>query len=438
MYRKSSLFVFIFALLGFVAFARATDYTSTNFINRDPIVNVSGGKSTSTNFQLYTSGGEMVIGQSSSTNFIGRAGFLYFSSVSTPVIAATAGDASVALSWSSAVGSLGINVTTYEVGQATVSGGPYTYTNVGSVLSSTRSSLTNGATYYFVVRALDFYSNPVVTSTQASAAPVAVAVTPPASSGGGGGGGGGSAAVQTTVVFSGRAYPGSTVTLLKDAQVVATSISGSDANFQITLTNLTAGNYIFSLYSEDSKGNRSSLLTFPVSVTTGATTNVSGIFLAPTIAVDKSEVKKGDNIAIFGQSTPNAQIIISVNSANEIFVTTDVDRNGVYLYNLDSSPLEYGSHLAKSKASLAAINGGISGYSASVAFQVSNQNVSKPTEKVCAQKGDVNDNCRVNLVDFSIMAYWFGRPNPPTSVDLNHDGKVNLVDLSIMAYYWTG
>ena len=96
------------------------------------------------------------------------------------------------------------------------------------------------------------------------------------------------------------------VTLLKDAQIAATTIAGTDAKFQINISNLSGGNYIFSVYSEDKKGLRSSLLTFPVSVTSGATTNISGIFIAPTIATDKSDVRRGDNIAIFGQSIPSS------------------------------------------------------------------------------------------------------------------------------------
>jgi hypothetical protein len=41
-------------------------------------------------------------------------------------------------------------------------------------------------------------------------------------------------------------------------------------------------------------------------------------------------------------------------------------------------------------------------------------------------------------VDFSIMAYWYKRPNPPASVDLNGDSKIDLVDFSILAFNWTG
>ena len=259
---------------------------------------------------------------------------------------------------------------------------------------------------------------------------------PPASSGGGGGGGMVNIPI-TTVIFNGRAYPKSAVTLLKDAAVAASTVAGQDANFEITLSSVSAGNYNFSLYSEDSKGRRSGLLTFPVTVTQGATTKVTGIFIAPTIDVDKSEVKRGDNIAIFGQSVPQSDIIISVNSDEEFFGKTIADKDGIYFYNFDTTILDYGSHLTKSKASIG--NQLVSGYSPSVSFKVGAKSAIKTETKIL--KGDDNGDGKVNLIDFSIMAYWYNRPLTAESkqrVDLNNDGKVNLTDLSIMAYYWTG
>jgi len=249
------------------------------------------------------------------------------------------------------------------------------------------------------------------------------------------GGGGVPYFAPTTVIFLGKAYPKSVVTLLKDAQVVAQTVAGPDANFSITLTGLTGGNYIFAIYAEDKDGIRSSLLTFPVSVTYGATTNVSGIFIAPTIAVDKSEVKKGENIAIFGQSHPESEITIQVSSDEEFFVKTNSDKNGFYLYNFGTEVLDYGNHLTKSKA---AKNGEISPFSKAVGFVVGTKNVFAKLPAKCPQKADLNNDCKVNLVDFSIAAYWYKRPSPPKNIDLNGDGKIDLIDFSIMAYYWTG
>jgi hypothetical protein len=253
--------------------------------------------------------------------------------------------------------------------------------------------------------------------------------------GGGGGGGGGYIPPATEVIFSGKAYPKSTVTLLKDAKIIAATVAGSAANFKMSLSGISPGTYIFSLYSEDNKGNRSSLLTFPLTITSGVTINVTGIFISPTIDVDKSEVKRGENIAIFGQSVPEADIVISVSSEEEFFGRAISDKNGIYLYHFDTSVLDYGSHYTKSKALIE--HEIASDFSYLTNFKVGTRTVEKrPTTTFL--KGDLNSDKRVNLIDFSITAYWYKRPSPPATVDLNNDGKVTLVDFSIMAYYWTG
>jgi hypothetical protein len=163
-------------------------------------------------------------------------------------------------------------------------------------------------------------------------------------------------------------------------------------------------------------------------------TNISGIFIAPTISVDKKEVKRGDNIAIFGQSVPASNVVISINSENEIFKTKKADKDGIYLLNFDTSEVELGQHHTKSKS---AVDDQISEFSNTIGFIVGNRNV--PIDaKACSIRGDLNSDCRVNLVDFSIAAFWYKKANPPSKIDLNGDKKVDLVDFSIMAFNWTG
>ena len=256
---------------------------------------------------------------------------------------------------------------------------------------------------------------------------------------GGGGGGYTPPTVVTQVIFVGRAYPLSRVGVLKDGQLAITTIAGPDANFSISLTGLSSGNYIFAVFGEDNQGRRSSLFTFPVSITAGATTKISGIFIAPTIDVDKSEVKRGDNIAIFGQSAPNSEVTISINSDEEFFSKVGSDEDGIYLYNFDTSVLKIGQHCTKSKA---ALNEEISSFGKSVGFLVGTKNITKAETAKCS-KADLNCDGRVNLVDFSIAAYWYKRTiSAEFAVKekerLNGDGKIDLVDFSIVAYYWTG
>ncbi len=269
---------------------------------------------------------------------------------------------------------------------------------------------------------------------------VTVSATVPSSGGGGGGGGGGgsSSSDVTSVTFSGRAYPLSKVFILKDGQIAASSIAGPNAVFQISLSNLSEGNYVFSVYGEDDQGRKSTLFTFPVFVTDGVNTKVSDIFITPTIDVDKSQVKKGDNIAIFGRTAPNSDVVISVNSPIEYFRNTTSDGSGGYLLNFDSSPLDMGSHHTKSKAELA---GQISQYGKVLGFMVGNENILNNGDNFL--RGDLNDDGKVNLVDFSIAAFWYKKTLTGDIINkeverLNGDSKIDLIDFSIMAYNWTG
>jgi len=64
-----------------------------------------------------------------------------------------------------------------------------------------------------------------------------------------------------------------------------------------------------------------------------------------------------------------------------------------------------------------------------------------PTDSSCSTKADINHDGKVNIVDFSILAYWYKRPLTADAlkqcIDQNSDGKVTLADFSILAYYWT-
>ncbi|MBI5126605.1 MAG: hypothetical protein HZA80_02485 [Candidatus Taylorbacteria bacterium] len=421
------------------ALSLAQEFNSSSFKVLDPIIAPGGsGFSSSGSFQMWGTVAEIAQGRSLSALYTLGGGFLRYPYVSTPTVSATPGSGQVSLTWTSAQGLAGWTAEEYRVGKSTSSGGPYTYTDVGNVLSSTVTGLSNGTTYYFVVVVQDAFGNAIATSTQISSTPVASSGS---GGGGGGGGGGGSVApsVGTGVVLSGRAFPLSRVTVLKDGQVAITTIAGPDSNFSVTLSGISEGNYTFSVYGEDSNQVRSHPFTFPIFITSGVTTQIGGIFIAPTIAVDKSEVKKGDNIVIFGQSVPSSDITISVHSEEELFIKKKSDANGVYLLNFNSAVLEKGKHETKSKA---AIEGEVSSFGTIVGFLVGDKNVPITVVKK-GIKGDLNRDDRVNLVDFSIAAFWYKKQLSTQfkvieGEKLNADDKIDLVDFSIMAFYWTG
>ncbi len=223
-------------------------------------------------------------------------------------------------------------VTTVEGGQSTAPDFQY-FSSTGQTAVGENSSASfseqTGSSFTSII------------TTQSSPAPVNT----------GGGGGTGlppPSTLGTQIIFSGQAPPGSLVVLLKDGQVATTTIAGPDSQFSIMLPGLSPGTYSFSLYSQDKQGNQSSVLTFPVSLVFGSTTNVKGLVIpAPAI-------------------TPAKKIIGKV---------------------------------------------------------------------------DLNGDGKVNLIDISILLYWYHRPLTDVArkiVDLNGDGKVNLIDFSILIFYWTG
>ena len=154
------------------------DQSSAHFKILEPTLNM-GGRGTSASYTLQGTAGEVAHGSSTASSYRLQLGFFSYPVVTTPDLIAQAANTSqtVNLSWSAAIGSLGYSVLGYKYGQATVSGGPYTYTAVGNVLIYSVSSLTNNTPYYFIVVALDQSGIPIATSSEATATPVAPSLT---------------------------------------------------------------------------------------------------------------------------------------------------------------------------------------------------------------------------------------------------------------------
>lgn len=259
------------------------------------------------------------------------------------------------------------------------------------------------------------------------------------SGGGSGGGGGGIKVVATGAKFSGRAYPLSHIDLLKDGVIIGSTVAGPDAQFSITVTGINSGSHTFLIIGRDTDGLRSQSLSFPITVSSGVTTAISGIFLAPTLTVDKLVVSRGDNLAIFGQTAPDSKVTIGIASEHESFHFTDADESGVFLYNFNSALLAFGDHETRAKSEK---DGSITQFGQEVTFEVGSRTVLNKNIG-CPLRGDLNNDCRVDIVDFSIAAFWYEKPLSTGLVTtekvwLNGDGALDLVDLSIMAFHWTG
>jgi hypothetical protein len=442
-----------FVLLFFVGanFALADEFRSSSFISSEPVI-FSGSYGTSTSFGLIGSISQISIGTSTSGSFGINSGFLYFPTVTSPVVTATAGNAQVALSWTASVGSLGWTVSGYNVGQSTVSGGPYTYSSsLGNVTSSTRTGLTNGTTYYFVIRPEDTFGNTIATSSEVSGVPVAPTPSPtpsPSPSGGGGGGGGivAQPVFETKIILKGRTSPKANVTILKDGAVIPALLADINGNWQTELT-VSGGIYTFSIYAIDTDDRKTLTTSFTTSIPANQSTTISDIILAPTISADKSTVKQGSTITFFGATFPQSDVNLTVNSHTTIVDKTKSDKFGFWNYKLDSNLLEKGDHAAKSQTvtsdSLTSI------FSGSLGFKVGDSDVpfgkiqgtasptAQPTQ--CNKNGDINNDKKVNIIDFSILLFYWGQSKPANAcANVNQTGTVDIFDFSIMLFWWTG
>jgi len=244
-----------------------------------------------------------------------------------------------------------------------------------------------------------------------------------------GGGGWVPPPIATKVIIQGKAYPLISVTVLQDGKVATVTNADSQANFRVEITDITPGVWTFGVWAEDKKGVKSITFSFTTNIISGMTTTISGIFLPPTIEIDKTFLQRGEILNILGQTAPQSEVSIIVNSPEEIIKKTKAETDGTWFYGFDTTPLEEGSHTSRAKAT--SLEGLSSTFSQTLGF-----NVGKRMPEVI-QKTDINGDEKVNLVDFSILLYNWGIPKNP-AVDFNSDGKVDLRDFSIMLYYWTG
>jgi hypothetical protein len=260
--------------------------------------------------------------------------------------------------------------------------------------------------------------------------------------GGGGGSSGGSTGFspgtktppdKTQVVINGIAFPNREVRVLVDGTVIGIVQADSKGDFQFESGDTTPGISSFSLWTDDARGLKSTLLTLTFRVASKSVTTIENVYLSPTIDVDKNQVNKGDPIKIFGSSPPTVNVAVHVNSTVERIASTTSDKTGDWSLTFNTSPLEEDFHTVKALVHLDSPSGIIeSNFSRSVSFYVG-KNV--PEKGKCGM-ADLNCDNAVNLIDFSILLYNWGTAD--TTADINKDGSVGLADFSIMMYYWTG
>ncbi|MDP3991267.1 MAG: dockerin type I repeat-containing protein [Candidatus Nealsonbacteria bacterium] len=260
-------------------------------------------------------------------------------------------------------------------------------------------------------------------------------------------GGGGYTPPSSTVILEGTAYPEATLTILKDGQIfVAGKKADSLGKFTERIFGISSGVYTFGFRAKDKEWRESVVFNVTVTVPEGVTVMVSGILIPPTIELGKLSLKKGDILDIFGESSPQSELEISITDASstETIKRSLAEKDGVWLFSFDTSVLSEGFYQVKARAKTS--DGLESPFSKIVSFAIGKALLpgEGPEEEIPEEEipekagilGDFNGDNRINLTDFSILLHWWDRYS--AAADINKDGFVDLVDFSIMMYYWTG
>jgi len=246
----------------------------------------------------------------------------------------------------------------------------------------------------------------------------------------------------TAVKFSGFAYPQAFVYLLKNGQEQIRVTADNTGAFSMTLPELYDDTILYTLYAIDVDSSKSLLLNYPIVVYIGHLTHLSGIRFVPTVSADKSEVNFADSIRIFGYAMPNENLEVIITKKGTINESSALNNLDKKVFNQVSKP--DGSYsievpvlgFAKGEYTFYVKYKNETKFSKIIRFNVGDSTkLNTVLENI---PGDCNFDGVINLVDFSILAFWYKKPNPPVCVDTNKDGIIDLTDFSILAFYWTG
>jgi len=255
------------------------------------------------------------------------------------------------------------------------------------------------------------------------------------------GGGGGAISQTGNLKMIGKAYPAAFITVLKNGQVVGTQTADLNGNFEITIKSILANRiYDFGIFAQDNLGLLSPTLTYNLSINPNQITEVSNIYISPTITLSEKTISQGDSLRIYGSSYSNS-LVVSFISPSFKAISLNSDEDGYWTYSFDSTDYASGEYFAKARTVFT--GGEQSEYSEELKFRIIKKSEppispepSKPQRK--CNGANLNDDSKIDILDFSIILHHWRSKNPANyCADINQNGIVDIYDFSIMMYWWT-
>lgn len=238
---------------------------------------------------------------------------------------------------------------------------------------------------------------------------------------------------------SGFGSPGMFITFTEGGNTIGSTVATPTGSFSQNFPGLSPGEHTFLLYGIDVNNLVTPTVVIKdVLLAPHVLVIVQNVLMPPTLAIDKDAIQRGQTINISGMGTPNhTALLFTEPPLNSFDTIVDASGNFNYLFS-DTSSLEYGDHDIFSI--LQNSTGSQSHQSQMLFFRVNSGGNEPPPGGTSCDVTRGNLNCEtdnvVNLVDFSILLYYWGSNS--AVADINKDGNVNLIDFSIMMYYWQG
>ena len=257
------------------------------------------------------------------------------------------------------------------------------------------------------------------------------------SSSGGGDDGTGTKLPQADVSIEGWAYPGATVSFLRDGVTITTKGAGGGGEFSDKTEGLDRGSYSFGIYAVDSKGVRSATFSTTLWLQTNTLNSLNNIMLPPTVSVAEASISPGTPLVVTGYSAPQAVLTtwlrpkLAEVSTADIVSTTTADGSGAWTITIPTLKLPKGTYEFVAQGKMP--NGLVE--SDKSARKTIGLGVTVADDD-CLSRGDLNCDDSVNLIDFSILLFNWNTAS--VEADVNKDGTVSLPDFSILLFYWTG
>lgn len=237
-----------------------------------------------------------------------------------------------------------------------------------------------------------------------------------------------------SLAIAGRSAPGVVISITRDGEQVGAIAADSEGNFRATFSNINPGTYTIGVQSSKD-GDVGRLTVFAVTVDSGQTYSLDVGTIPPIVSIRRS-LTSSRSIVVYGLSIPRSQHVVAVrdqasNPVEQYLVVTD--ELGEFEKEIDLDNYNEGvyiAHIAPQQES---------DRFSSQQFLVGQKGVVQ--KDLLCKRADLNCDQKVNLVDFSIAAFWYGKVLSENMrevefVRLNGDGKIDLVDFSIMAFYW--